>query len=881
MNLRRWALVAAALANLLACDLMTYAPLRNAPNDPVAPVAAPVFDPPGGTVSLGETVRLSCATVGASIYYSIDGATDVTESDFAYVGPFTLSVAGTVTVRAKAFKAGRTASDMKTEVYTVDAAIVATPAFSPTSGAVPSGQKITIFCLTDGADIRYTLDSSAPTDGSTLYSDTTKPTITSAVTLKARAFKSGMTPSGIASSEFSLTTSPTVTTPGFSPAGGLVPAGTTVQILCDPADARIYYTTDGTTEPSESSTLYSDAARPAITQNTTLKAKAFKTGMDPSTTATTSYTVAVAMPTFVPGSSAVASGTPIQITWATSGAEIRYTTDGTTEPTLASTLYNDAARPPIAAATTLKARAFKSALEPSATATASYTIATSPAFRLNRVGVGTVANGATSTLPDVMISQSGTAVTFEIWNDGTANLVLSGSPLVGKSGTNAGEFTLAQPASSTVPPSQSVSFTAVFSPTVPAGAKTATLTIASNDATYPSFSYNLGSTATKWHGLSSATVASEADCSFQDMAVSGDTVYVIYYNVVSSTRVLARSTDGGATWPTGNRTTIYSALVVNPRIAVSGTGATATVFVSYGRADNLYVARSLDGGSTFSEILAASKPAGDPGSNATGDPSIAVSGTGASTYVYVGYLERAIVSAVYQFRAKVARSADQGATWTVWTVDETNAFGQTYPTVGFYTSVWAGTGTNPPVYVTYEAKNVGAADRSEAMFAKTIDDGTPSWTKKALETSASFATNEVGINAMGHGLTASGTTVFSVYLSKASGTYARCLRSIDSGDTWSGCNIVSTTNGGFSAVYAPGNYLYVGFAYSTGPFVTRSTDGTSWTDIFRMIETPVQTWGAPVIAASGSIVYAGYLWDAPANDYLVRFGKSIDSGNTW
>ncbi len=85
-----------------------------------------------------------------------------------------------------------------------------------------------------------------------------------------------------------------------------------------------------------------------------------------------------AQPSFSPAAGGVASGTTIQMTTNTASAEIRYTVDGSTEPTATSTLYNDAVRPTVSAATTFKAKAFKTGMNPSATTTAAFTIGTAP-----------------------------------------------------------------------------------------------------------------------------------------------------------------------------------------------------------------------------------------------------------------------------------------------------------------------------------------------------------------------------------------------------------------------------------------------------------------------------------------------------------------------
>ena len=88
----------------------------------------------------------------------------------------------------------------------------------------------------------------------------------------------------------STQTSPklTVATPTFTPNGASSFTGTqSVTISCATADAKIYYTTDGTT-PTTSSTLYTTAL--SLTSTTTVKAIAVKDGMNNSAVATATFT---------------------------------------------------------------------------------------------------------------------------------------------------------------------------------------------------------------------------------------------------------------------------------------------------------------------------------------------------------------------------------------------------------------------------------------------------------------------------------------------------------------------------------------------------------------------------------------------------------------
>ncbi len=79
-----------------------------------------------------------------------------------------------------------------------------------------------------------------------------------------------------------------VATPTFSLADGTYSSAQTVEISCATSGAQIRYTTNGS-EPTESSLQYNGAI--TISSTTILKAKAFKTGIEASITATALYTI--------------------------------------------------------------------------------------------------------------------------------------------------------------------------------------------------------------------------------------------------------------------------------------------------------------------------------------------------------------------------------------------------------------------------------------------------------------------------------------------------------------------------------------------------------------------------------------------------------------
>jgi len=151
----------------------------------------------------------------------------------------------------------------------------------------------------------------------------------------------------------------------FSPPGGNYASVQTVNIGCPTADADIYYTLDGS-DPAESSTLYDPLSGGiTIAATATVKAKAYKDGMNPSAIATADYTIDlpdVAEPQISPQGGIYAADQLVTITCATAGAEIRYTTDGT-EPNQRSPLYSRSFT--VSSTTTVRARAFAADMDPS------------------------------------------------------------------------------------------------------------------------------------------------------------------------------------------------------------------------------------------------------------------------------------------------------------------------------------------------------------------------------------------------------------------------------------------------------------------------------------------------------------------------------------
>ncbi|MFO1512764.1 MAG: PQQ-dependent sugar dehydrogenase [Verrucomicrobiota bacterium] len=80
----------------------------------LAQVAMPSFNPPVGPITNGTSIIISCATPGAAIYYTLNGATPTNTSPL-YQSPITLT--NPATLRARAFKQAWGASTVQSVFY--------------------------------------------------------------------------------------------------------------------------------------------------------------------------------------------------------------------------------------------------------------------------------------------------------------------------------------------------------------------------------------------------------------------------------------------------------------------------------------------------------------------------------------------------------------------------------------------------------------------------------------------------------------------------------------------------------------------------------------------------------------------------------------------
>ena len=252
----------------------------------------------------GNTLYVTSETADAKIYYTTDGTTP-TSSSTEYTGG--ISLTQNCQVQAIAIKS----EDMyDSEVSSIDIThfTVAEPTFTVVN------KKIVLSCATEGASIYYTTDGASIEDGAGLLY--TEPISWSEdFTLQAYAKKTNFNTSGAIAYVFNVS-SYRCAKPLFTKDGDKL------LLACPTADAKIYYTTDGST-PTSSSTQYTEDGI-SVEFNCTVKAVAVKEGeLFDSEVATYDITgFAVAEPTFT------VVNKKIVLSCATEGAAIYYTTDG-------------------------------------------------------------------------------------------------------------------------------------------------------------------------------------------------------------------------------------------------------------------------------------------------------------------------------------------------------------------------------------------------------------------------------------------------------------------------------------------------------------------------------------------------------------------------
>ena len=322
----------------------------------ISTTAVPTFSPAAGSYASAQTaVKISSATAGATICYTINGTLptaatagtcDANVGESSMASGSTISVSVSETVNAIATLAGYTNSYDVGAAYVIPTAL-STPTFSPAAGTYATTQTVTITSTsTAGATICYTTNGGLPTAavagtcdaavGESSMASGSSITVSSTETVEALATKLASTNSAVASGTFTIQPV-AVATPKFSPVAGSYTGKQTVSITSTTAGATICYTTNGSTPTAATAGTCDfnggvEFSGGTVTVGVTEQLAAIATlaGDTNSAAATAAYTITAAAPTFSPVAGSYTGTQTVAITSTTVGATICFTTDGST-----------------------------------------------------------------------------------------------------------------------------------------------------------------------------------------------------------------------------------------------------------------------------------------------------------------------------------------------------------------------------------------------------------------------------------------------------------------------------------------------------------------------------------------------------------------------
>ena len=306
--------------------------------------------------------------------------------------------------------------------------VPATPTFSLAAGAYTGAQTLTLADSVAGAQIYYTTDGTTPTKASTLYSGAI--TVSASETVKAIAIDGGRSSSAVASAAYTINTASTgipvitsvsavtaqqnqtitITGSGFGTKAAYTGTSNFISVIDTAKSWQAGYGFDAITLVVTSWTdtqivlggfsgSYGSGTY-YLSPNDQLELNLFnaQTGSGPGACdnvfvnagPTTCTPVSqAATPLFSPAGGTYAASQSVTLTDATSGAQIYYTTDGST-PTTSSTLYS--APITVSSSKVLKAYAFAFGYSASAVASATYNIGTASGIISTFAGSGVQGN---------------------------------------------------------------------------------------------------------------------------------------------------------------------------------------------------------------------------------------------------------------------------------------------------------------------------------------------------------------------------------------------------------------------------------------------------------------------------------------------------------
>lgn len=169
-------------------------------------LATPQISPAPGTYTTEQTITITDATPGATIYYSASGIVN-TNGFVAYTGPIALTTGGTEFIQYYAWETGYTGTNQLSATYFLNLPAAPAPTLSLAAGTYPGAQMLTISDALAGATTYYTTNGSTPGQYSTQY--TGQITISSSEVVSAVAIATGYSLSSPTSAQYLISSSAT------------------------------------------------------------------------------------------------------------------------------------------------------------------------------------------------------------------------------------------------------------------------------------------------------------------------------------------------------------------------------------------------------------------------------------------------------------------------------------------------------------------------------------------------------------------------------------------------------------------------------------------------------------------------------------------------
>ncbi len=127
----------------------TYSPSESATVPLEVLIAAPIFTPASGTIGQTQSISITTATSGASIYYQISGAYNIPEGT-PYIGPIQIPAQGAITIQAYATALNYGQSPTTTANYTLVPMTKPTLTVTPASTSISTAQALSAVIAVSG-----------------------------------------------------------------------------------------------------------------------------------------------------------------------------------------------------------------------------------------------------------------------------------------------------------------------------------------------------------------------------------------------------------------------------------------------------------------------------------------------------------------------------------------------------------------------------------------------------------------------------------------------------------------------------------------------------------------------------------------------------------